>query len=80
MERLFRRVDLERGLVFGVAAMLAGIALLGTVIYQWAASDFGPLDYPSTLRRAIPGFTLTSLGLQTIFGSFFLSILGLRRL
>jgi hypothetical protein len=80
MDRLFRRIDLERGLVIGVATMLIGLALLGTVVYQWAARDFGPLDYSSTLRRAIPGFTLTSFGLQTIFGSFFLSILGLRRI
>jgi hypothetical protein len=38
-----------------------------------------PLDNPSTLRWTISGFTLTSLGLQTMFGSFFLSVLGLKR-
>ncbi|MFI5257881.1 MAG: glycosyltransferase family 2 protein [Gemmatimonadales bacterium] len=79
MQRLFLLVDLERGLIAGAAAALVGAALLGTVVVKWWASGFGALDYPSTLRWTITGFTLTSLGLQTVFGSFFLSILGLRR-
>ncbi|MDB4881174.1 MAG: arnC 1 [Gemmatimonadetes bacterium] len=79
MQRLFDRVDLERGLVAGAATMVVGLALLASVVLQWVASSFGALDYASTLRWAIPGFTLTSLGLQTVFASFFLSILGLRR-
>jgi glycosyltransferase involved in cell wall biosynthesis len=79
MERVTARVDLERGLLLGALMMLVGIALLGAVIYKWYGHGFGQLDYPSTLRWAIPGFTLTSLGLETVFGSFFLSILCLRR-
>jgi glycosyltransferase involved in cell wall biosynthesis len=76
---LFRRINLERGLAVGAATILAGLFLLMAVVYQWYAQDFGGLDYPRTLRWAIPGFTLTSIGLQTVFGSFFISILGLRR-
>ena len=41
--------------------------------------DFGPMDYPSTLRLTIPGVMFTALGVQTILSSFFASILGLRR-
>jgi glycosyltransferase involved in cell wall biosynthesis len=80
MMTLFERVNLERGLVVGALVMTSGIALLAATVYQWYAVHFGPLDYAYTMRWAIPGFTLTSLGLQTILGSFFLSILGLRRL
>jgi glycosyltransferase involved in cell wall biosynthesis len=76
---MFRRINLERGLAVGASMILAGTFLLLAVVYQWYAQDFGGLDYPRTLRWAIPGFTLTSIGLQTIFGSFFISILGLRR-
>ena len=43
---------------------------------QWWQSGLGPLDYPRTMRLAIPGATLTALGLQTVLGSFFGSILG----
>lgn len=79
MSRLFQRIDLERGLLVGSLGVLVGLGLLGTVVVQWWDRGFGALDYPTTLRWTITGFTLTSLGLQTVFGSFFLSILGLRR-
>ena len=59
--------------------MLAGIGLMSAVALQWWQSGLGPLDYPRTMRLAIPGATLTALGLQTVLGSFFGSILGLRR-
>lgn len=79
MQRLFARIDLERGLIAGALAMTVGLVLLGAVVLKWWQSDWGQLDYPSTLRWTISGFTLTSLGLQTMFGSFFLSVLGLKR-
>jgi glycosyltransferase involved in cell wall biosynthesis len=79
MERLFQRIDLEKGLVAGAVAVVIGLALLSVVVLKWWQSGFGALDYPSTLRWTISGFTLTSLGVQTVLGSFFLSILGLKR-
>jgi hypothetical protein len=79
MQRLFARIDLERGLIVGGLTMAVGLVLLGSVVAQWTARSFGALDYSSALRWAIPGFTLTSIGLQTVLGSFFLSILGLNR-
>ena len=77
--RFFAIATLERGLILGAAAMLLGLALLLAVAAQWWQSGLGPLDYPRTMRLAIPGATLTGLGLQTVLGSFFGSILGLRR-
>jgi Zn-dependent protease len=44
------------------------------------ATGFGPLDYGRTMRWVIPGATLTALGSQTILASFFVSILGMKRL
>jgi glycosyltransferase involved in cell wall biosynthesis len=78
-ERFFEIATLERGLVFGGAAVVAGLGLLGAVAFEWWRGGFGPLDYRSTMRIAIPGATLTALGLHTMLGSFFGSILGLRR-
>ena len=70
---------LERGLLLGLVAMLAGVALLGGAVQQWWAVDFGQLNYSHTMRWAIPGMALTTLGFQTILFSFFLSVLGLHR-
>jgi hypothetical protein len=79
MERLFQRIDLEKGLAAGGFAMAAGLVLLGLAVEEWRVAGFGPLDYVHTMRRVIPGVTLSTLGFQTILSSFFLSILGLRR-
>ena len=79
MERLFQRIDLEKGLIAGFVATIAGMVLLGLAVQEWRTAGFGPLDYAHTMRRVIPGVTLFMLGFQTILGSFFLSILGLHR-
>ena len=77
--RFFEIATLERGLILGGLAMLAGLGLLVAVAVGWWRTGFGPLDYPRTMRLAIPGATLTALGLHAMLGSFFGSILGLRR-
>jgi glycosyltransferase involved in cell wall biosynthesis len=77
--RFFEIATLERGLVLGGLTVLAGLGLLSAVAVQWWQSDLGPLDYPRTMRLAIPGATLTALGLHAMLGSFFGNILGMRR-
>jgi glycosyltransferase involved in cell wall biosynthesis len=79
VERFFAVFNLERGLIAGVFITLVGVALLAAVLAEWWQRDFGPLDYRRTLRLTIPGVMFTSLGVQTLFFSFFASILGLRR-
>jgi glycosyltransferase involved in cell wall biosynthesis len=79
MRGLFHLVNLERGLVAGALAFAIGIGLIGTTVFRWAQADFGPLNYEATMRWVVPGITLSALGFQTVLGSFFLSVLGLRR-
>jgi glycosyltransferase involved in cell wall biosynthesis len=79
MMRLFKLVNLERGLVASAVAMLAGLALLFTAVLQWRATGYGRLDYAHSMRIVIPGATLTALGFQTFLSSFFISILGMAR-
>ncbi len=79
LERFFEIVNLERGLVVAGLAVLAGSALLLAAIWQWWLTGFGHLDYAYTMRFVVPGATLVALGFQTVFSSFFVSILGMRR-
>ena len=79
MERFHQVVTLERGLVAGVLALLGGLTLLLLAVNQWRVADFGRLDYAVTMRLVIPGATLTTLALQTIFSSFLLSLLRIHR-
>jgi glycosyltransferase involved in cell wall biosynthesis len=79
LTRLCKFVNLEKGLLFGVTALIAGVVLLLVSVNQWRLNAFGRLDYAQTMRWVIPGVTLTVLGLQTVLNSFFASILGMRR-
>ncbi len=74
-----RLVSLERGFIMGFIAFLVGIGLIGAAAWSWMAGDFGPLNYAETMRVVIPGVTLVTVGFQTIFASFFLSVLAMRR-
>jgi len=79
MERLFAVASLERGLIAGGLALLAGAGLLLSALLFWRSVGFGNLDYPTTMRQVVPGVLLAALGVKTILSSFFLSLLGLRR-
>jgi len=79
LNKMFELVNLERGLIFGLIMLIAGLALLLAAINQWRLAHFGHLDYSHTMRWVIPGATLTAVGFQTILASFFVSILGMRR-
>jgi Glycosyl transferase family 2 len=77
--KLFRYITLEVGLLIGIVLILAG---LGTSIYAvtiWQARHFGYLDYSHTMRMIIPAALFLTLGVQTVFASFFVSVLGMRR-
>ena len=75
---IFRYFSLEKGIVLGLLLLLLGLGLLGHAFWIWKKARFGNLPFGENLRRLIPAVTLIALGIQTIFSSFFLSILGLR--
>ena len=79
IRRFFELVDLEKGLVVGFGAFVAGVALLAGAVHQWQLVEYGPLDYARTMRWVIPGVTLAALGFQTVLSGFFVSILGMSR-
>lgn len=76
LERFFRVVTIERGLLVGVTMLLIGGVLLGRIVVQWSAGGFGHLNYDQSLRWIIPGATLAAAGVQMLFGSFFIGALG----
>ncbi len=78
-KRLYRYVSLETGLLVGAVIAFVGLALLGRAVWSWSETGFAGLDPRVTMRQTIPAAVLMILGVQTIFASFFLSILGLRR-
>jgi hypothetical protein len=80
LDRLFDRwVTLETGLLAGAACLVLGGVLVGHVVNVWVGFGFHGLPYTRTMRWMIPGTLLLVLGAQALFGSFLLSLLGVRR-
>jgi glycosyltransferase involved in cell wall biosynthesis len=75
-ERMWARYRLEHGLLLGSAIAAMGLAILAGIVLEWVQRGFGSL---SEERLAILAATLMVLGIQVIFASFLLSIIGLRR-
>lgn len=75
-DRLSRRCRLEHGLLLGGLLVLLGVAALVVIAIEWVEHGFGSLAYE---HLAILAATLLVMGVQIVFGSFLLSILGLRR-
>jgi glycosyltransferase involved in cell wall biosynthesis len=75
-DRMRARFALEHGLVLGGLIMLAGIVAGAVIVGVWVHRGFGEL---SEERLAVLAATLIVVGIQIIFSSFLLSILGLRR-
>ena len=78
-ERIFNYINLEVGLLFGVALLLVGFGILGYAIHIWHGAGFGNLSPQRMLRLTLPSATCFMLGVEAIFGSFFLSLLGMNR-
>ncbi len=76
LKRVLRRVTLESGLLLGGALFLAGFGGCAWITWQWAASGFGPLH---EVRQVLFWSMWLFLGVQIIFASFFLSMLGISR-
>jgi glycosyltransferase involved in cell wall biosynthesis len=79
VERFFDFFTLEKGLILGSVAALIGGVLLLFAVAQWQQVSFGNLDYAATMRLVIPAVTFIALGIQTVLGSFMISIMAIRR-
>lgn len=68
MDRWF---TLERGLLLGGALLAAGVGINLAILLDWLAAGRGALF---AVRPALAGLTLFVVGVQVMFGSFFLSV------
>ncbi|MEG4854864.1 glycosyltransferase family 2 protein [Microcoleus sp. B5-D4] len=79
LNKIFRNVTLETGLIVGVTLILIGIVGSFLSLSIWSETAFGTLDPFKTLRLVIPSLTCLTVGLQMVLSSFFLSVLSLKR-
>ena len=76
LKRFFKRITLETGLLVGGLIFFIGFIGCVWITWQWASSGFG-LFYE--IRQVLFWSMLLFLGIQIIFSSFFLSMLGISR-
>lgn len=79
LEKAFHYFTLERGILAGASALLAGLAIIGMTLWSWARADFGDLAPEIQTRWVMAGRTLAALGAQTLLFSFIFSYLGLEQ-
>lgn len=77
LDRLYHRITLEVGLLAGSALFLAGFVLLLVATFHWGSAGFRNLDPRIEMRQLVPAVVMLALGVQTVFASFFVSILGI---
>jgi hypothetical protein len=80
LEKAFKYVTLESGLIVGITLFVSGLLLSCYALSDWGAHSFGSLDPSKILRLVIPAATAMMLGSEIVLSSFFLSVLGLKRM
>jgi glycosyltransferase involved in cell wall biosynthesis len=78
ISKFVNHFTLERGLFLGIILIFLGFSMALWAFSIWAQSQFGNINPRSTMRIAIPSISIILMGTQTIFSSFFISILGIK--
>jgi len=77
--RLARGRSIDISLLIGALFFLLGLFLLFYAIADWRETGFAALNYQDSLRTVITAITAIAFGLQTMFTSFAIAMLGMKR-
>jgi len=75
LEKLFKYITIERASIVGLLISFFGALIYFFIFERWISTNFGSLN---EIKNSIIALTLVVLGVQTIFSSFMLSILGIK--
>jgi len=67
-----RHFNLERGIILGGVIFLIGFSISLAIFTEWLSKHFGALY---RIRESIVAMTFMVIGIQTVFSSFFISLL-----
>lgn len=74
-EKLFQYITIEKAIAIGGLIMILGATIFVFILVKWLNSG---LDELNEIKNSIMALTLLTVGTQTIFSSFMLSILGIK--
>jgi len=72
---IWKYFKLERGIFIGIVLFLFGFVFNLLILSEWTIKHFGPIE---RVREAVLAATLIIIGIQTVFSSFFLHMLGMK--
>lgn len=75
LNKLWRYLTLEKSIVLGLLFFVLGAIVYGFIFADWATRGFGELH---EVKRSLVALAFILIGIQTIFSSFMLSILGIK--
>jgi len=75
MEKLYKYITIEKASIFGIFILLLGMIIYLVIFIKWLNTGFGALQ---EVKNSIIALALIVIGVQTIFSSFMLSILGIK--
>jgi len=77
MKWLSGKIDLEKGVLLGLLVFLLGFFAGLNILYKWKTGGFGA---SGEMRAALFALTFIVIGIQTIFSSWFLSMLEIEKI
>ncbi|MES2223666.1 MAG: glycosyltransferase family 2 protein [Patescibacteria group bacterium] len=75
LEPLYKKITIEKAGLLGLISITVGCTIYIYIFVKWIHSGFGSLD---EIKNSIVALTLLTLGIQTFFSAFMLSILGIK--
>ena len=77
-DRWLEDTSTEKGVVIGIVLFLLGVAITIAAFCIWGSTGFGGLSPEKMMRITIPAMLLMVVGIEIIFGSFFIGILHIK--
>ena len=75
LNKIYKYLTIEKASILGIFIILFGAAIYIIIFFKWINTGFGELNQ---IKNSILALTLITIGIQTIFSSFMLSILGIK--
>ncbi len=76
LQTFYEKFNLEKGLLTGSGILFLGFFIGLYILSKWITKGFGPLN---EIKLALLSLIFMTLGIQTIFASFFISLLGIKK-
>ena len=78
LDRWLDGTSTERGVVIGLIMCLLGVGATIVAFCLWGKAGFGGLSPESMMRITIPAMLFIVVGIEMVFGSFFIGILHIK--